>query len=63
MLSIFSVIFSRLIGTFPSYSHSQAAANEPNIDDSSKEFVDLRPRLAYARRASPAPTASRTLLA
>ena len=51
-----------LIGIFPSHSHSQAAAIDPRIPAITKDPVASIDKVAYARRASPAPTASTTEL-
>ena len=57
---ILKIIFSGIIGIFPSYSHSQAAASDPKIPDITSEFVVNIAKVKYASKASPAPTASAT---
>ena len=57
---IFLIISSGFIDTFPSCSHSHAAAMEPIILEITKDFVATIVNVAYANRASPVPVLSIT---
>ena len=58
---IFLIICSGLMATFPSFSHSQAAANDPKILEITKDFVAIIDKVAYDSKASPVPVLSTTL--
>ena len=54
----FLIISSGPTVIFPSFSHSQAAANEPNILANKTDLVENKVSDEYASKASPAPPAS-----
>ena len=56
-------ICSGLMIIFPSFSHSQAAANEPRMLEITKDFVEIIDKVAYDNIASPVPVLSTTLFA
>ena len=60
---ILSRICSGLMIIFPSFSHSQAAANEPRMLEITKDFVEIIDKVAYDSIASPVPVVSTTLFA